>query len=367
MDRPTLQWDSGAPLAEGCAEEAPPPVRQTLFAARLPQPAAAETGLAEAASDGLAAMDRRAELPGRTGAPIMPSSLPESPPPPALAPEDLTGAGQIIVVIDDGYSPLYDQSRTVDEFDYYGVFNDPVAEVDKLESHGSWVAQTALDVAPEADIVHFKVFPDQGGSAFFRDIEEALDAAVALAETAPVAAVNLSLGFGNATEPETSALSDELAALAALGVPAVAAAGNSGADFPEGVSELAADPNAIAVSATTEAGSFASFSQRDPELTDIAALGTDIEIELVDGRSGLVDGTSFSAPYVSGAFALLQEAADLTLGAPLSPEAMLELLQLTGEPVAGAPEAEGYRIADADAALALFLEDPEAWGDALIL
>lgn len=280
-------------------------------------------------------------------------------------PDEFLGEDQIVVVIDDGYSELYDQSATVGEFDFHGLTDDPDASVDRLDSHGSWVAQTLLGVAPEADIVHFKVFPDSGGSALIGDIEQALEAALAL-DAEPeieIAAVNLSLGFGNATGETGTRLSDEVLALLEAGIVPVAAAGNSGTVYPEGVSVIAASPGAVGVSATDAGGAFAAFSQRDPELTDIAAPGTDILYQTLSGQTGRVDGTSFSAPYVSGSVARLQEAADETLGAPLSPEAVLELLQLSGAPVAAAEPAEGYRIADAEAALELFLDDPYAWAD----
>ncbi len=309
---------------------------------------------------------RRAD-PEAAGASEATLALPEDPLPPAFAPGDFTGAGELIVVIDDGYSPFYDQSATVLGYDFFG-FDDPDASVAKLDSHGSWVAQTALGIAPEADIVHFKVFPDDDGNALIRDIEEALDATIALAADVEIAAVNLSLGFGNATQAALTPLSDEFAALAELGIASVAAAGNDGAANPDGVSIIAADPNVIAVSASDAGGRRAGFSQADAALTDIFAPGVDVPVETVDGLTGTVSGTSFAAPAVSGAIARLQEASETVLGGRLAPEAALEILQLSGDPLVGAPEPapEGYRVADAEDALAFFLEDPEAWSDFLV-
>ncbi len=322
---------------------------------------AATTDLAAEAAARLAALLARVD-PSQT---IDAASLPMAEPLPV--PADFTGAGQTIVVIDDGYSPFYDQTNTTEEYDFFGFFEDPDASVEKLDSHGSWVAQTALGVAPDADIIHFKVFPDEGGSAYFTDIEQALQAVVEYGEAWGVAAVNLSLGFGNTTDEVLTQLSDELAALDALGIASVAAAGNDGFTYDEGVSVLAADPNVIGVSATTEAGDFAGFSQRDEELTDISALGVGVPVETLDGQTGEVDGTSFSAPYVSASIALLQEASEEILGARLDPDAALEILQLSGEAVEDAPEADGYQVADAEAALQYFIDNSDDYANSLLV
>lgn len=290
---------------------------------------------------------------------IRPSAVP-------YEPADFTGAGQIIVILDDGYSTLYDQSATVAEFDFFGA-DDPDASVTRVASHGSWVAQAAIRAAEDVSIVHYKVFSDTGGSAMIEDIEQALAAVLSLdAEPGTeVVAMNLSLGVGNAIEPETGELSDEFAALLAAGVMPIVAAGNSGTIYKEGVSRFAADPSAVAVSATDATGAFASFSQHDAELTDLAAPGTDIPYVVVTGVRGTTEGTSFAAPQVAGAVARVQQAAEALLGGPLAPEAVLALLQQTGTPVADEPPAPGYRIVDADAALALLIDDPLAWADSL--
>jgi len=282
--------------------------------------------------------------------------------------EDYTGAGQRIVVIDDGFSAAYDQSNTLGGLDFSGA-NDYDAEVDTVASHGSWVAQTAITVAPQVEIIHLKVFDDDGEGASLRDIEEALAWVDAFGGEYGVAAVNLSLGFGNTTEETWTMLSDEIAALDAQGIFTVVASGNAGRTHDEGVNVIAADPNAIAVSAAGADGGFAAFSQNDPELTDITAPGTQIPVTTSWGASFTVDGTSFAAPYVSGTAALLQEAADDLLGHGLTDEQFLEILQLSGGELAGeGPEAPaGYTLADAEAALAYFIETHEAYADPLLV
>ncbi len=289
---------------------------------------------------------------------------------PSFSASDFTGNGQTIVVIDDGNSQYYDQSATVFEYDFYGDGpGDPDATVGKIDSHGSWVAQTALSVANGAQIVHLKVFPDGSGGATFDDVEEALDFVIENAETWDIAAVNLSLGYGNAASEATTVLSDEFAELDELGIFSVVAAGNMGQLFADGVNVLAADPNVIAVSAVDDADEFAFFSQKSPELTDIAAPGVDIPMETIWGTELEVSGTSFSAPAVSGAAARLQEASLALTGELLTDEEFVEILQLSGTPVSGYEDGgpDGYVVADADAALEYFIANASDYGDTLFV
>lgn len=261
----------------------------------------------------------------------------------------LSADREYIIVIDDGYSYSYDQSRLAYAFDFTGV-GDADASKPGLYSHGSWVAQVAATVAPEAGIIHLKVFPDDGDTASLTDIEKALRWAVSAATHFDIAAVNLSLGYGATDSVTLTRLSDEFATLASLGVVNVVAAGNAGA-AAKGVNVIAADPNVIAVSAVSAGGAFADFSQRDPFLTDLAALGEDVMIETAAGLRGKVSGTSFAAPLVSGAAALIQQASEAIHGRRLDGAELLDLLQLTGRPVLGAAPAAGYVVLDEDAAL----------------
>ncbi|MGF1500321.1 MAG: S8 family serine peptidase [Paracoccaceae bacterium] len=278
--------------------------------------------------------------------------------------DDFTGAGQAIVIIDDGWSAAYDQSNLVYDQDFF-AFGDPSAQTTGTNSHGSWVAQTAVGVADGVDIIHLKVFSDTGGGASFLDIDQALDWVVANGEAYNVAAVNLSLGGGNATDESWSMLSDEFAILDQMGIFSVVAAGNSGQQYAEGVNVIAADPNVIGVSATTQSGALAGFSQKDPELTDIAAVGVDVPVETTWGAEFAVDGTSFAAPYISGIAALLQEASQTVNGEALTDEEFLEILQASGTDIAGYENSgyDGFVEADADAALEYFLANSAAYDD----
>jgi hypothetical protein len=277
-----------------------------------------------------------------------------------------TGHGKTVVVIDTGWSPWYDQSNTIFSYDFSGR-NDADASLNTLNSHGSWVAQTVLGVAAEADIIHLKVFTDWG-SGNTADVEEALRWCVANVDRYDIVAVNLSLGYGNAVAPTWTGLSDEFAALDALGVFNIVAAGNSGGTYKKGVNVIAADPNAIAVSATGANDRFTSWTQKHAALTDIAALGAGIEVETVNGFTGYVSGTSFAAPYIAGIAARLQEATEAVfgVGARLDQTEFLDILRASGDRVRGAPGSwKGAVVADADAAVDWFLDNAAAYADAV--
>lgn len=285
---------------------------------------------------------------------------------PVAGPLPFDGTGETVIVIDDGWNPAYDQSATRiwASRDFAGGGD---RDASTLADHGSQVAARVLDAAPGAQIVHLKVFPDTGAGATLFDVEEALAFALRLAGRIDVAAVNMSLGYGNATGPVDSILTDEIAALTGAGTAVTVSAGNLGASFAEGVNRLAAEPGAWGISATTASGGFAGFSQRDPALTDLAAPGERVGVETADGTRIEVSGTSFAAPAVAGIVARLQQAAESLLGGRLEGPALLEILQESGQPLAGEADHPGWREADGDAALAWLVEHAADYADDLLL
>ncbi|MEM7497194.1 MAG: S8 family serine peptidase [Pseudomonadota bacterium] len=285
-----------------------------------------------------------------------------SPSTPATA-ASYDGRGHVIIVIDDGSSPFYDQSRTLWSYDFAGA-NDRDAGIDTLDSHGSWVAQTALAEAGGAAIIHLKVFPDDGGGAPISDLEEALRFSERLSDVFKVAAVNLSLGFGNATEPTLTPLSDEFARLDDRGVISIVASGNARAQFPDGVNVIAADPNVVAVGAVDQSGNLAGFSQTSDTLVDVAATGVSVRVETTDGSFGFVNGTSFAAPEVAGIAARLSQASWDLLGEDLTDEELLDVLNATGTEVGGVDVP--YLEAQGDAAVAYFLDNLALYDDPFV-
>lgn len=111
--------------------------------------------------------------------------------------------------------------------------------------------------------------------------------------------VNLSLGDSS---PCSTLLQDEINDAYSKGIIIVASAGNDmGA-----VNSPANCQNAIAVSATDEKDNIAYFSSRGSDmLNGVSAPGVNVYTLYPEDRYGYFDGTSFSAPIVSGLLALM--------------------------------------------------------------
>ena len=272
---------------------------------------------------------------------------------PGLAGVD--GSGIRIVVIDTGIDashPFFD-GRIVYQYDF--ADNDTQA-IDR-NGHGTHVAGVIAGndamfggVAPGAELIVLKVFGDDG-SGSFRSLERALQWVLNNAEAYNIGVVNLSLGDGgNWTDAGSRyGLGDEFAALAARNIINVAAAGNNyAAQNALGVAYPGSDPAVLAVGAVwagdfggpwkfgnggideaTGADHVASFSQRDPDQTDIFAPGARLTSAAIGGGVRTMQGTSQSAAYVSGVAALAQQLARQHLGRSLSVAEFRELLVST--------------------------------------
>ncbi len=194
-------------------------------------------------------------------------------------------------------------------------------------AHGSAVAAVAArhdappGVAPDADVYAIQVFEPTGRSADFVDILLALDHAVDLADAGmDIAAVNLSLSsaatyptacdLGPNAEGDGVAFRAAFQQLAGRGIPSTVATGNDaqvgGIGLPACVS------NAIAVGASDLDDQIADFGNRGPTV-DLVAPGADEgngaidRMEIPGSPVTQWAGTSFAAPHVAGAFALLQQ------------------------------------------------------------
>ena len=290
-----------------------------------------------------------------------PEPTPEPEPMPTPAPvwsiDDFKGQGETVVVIDSGWNTQFIGANEdiAFEFDFYGA-DDASARVPNSNDHGSWVDQVVRDVASLADVIHMKVFPDIGDGANFYDISQALNWVVDNVSNYNITAVNLSLGAGNVLDyvpnhffaPQYQSLADQ-------GVLSIVSAGNSG---QYGMNYVAADPNAIAVSASTSFDTRAGFSQHHEALTDIFAFGQQVRIEDENGGIDIVSGTSFSSPYVAGVAARAQEAAEELLDRHLSQDEFVYILQESGRDLVGySGDAKGYKVADADLAVQYLLDN----------
>ena len=129
-----------------------------------------------------------------------------------------------------------------------------------------------------------------------------------------IAVINMSLGGGHYTSQERcDAVNPAMLAMFGLlydvGIPVIAAAGNNG--LTDGLVAPACLSNSISVGSTNLADGISPFSSSATFL-DLLAPGEDIVSSVPGGLYQTGTGTSFSAPHVAGAWAILRA------GAPFS-------------------------------------------------
>ncbi|MEV6261669.1 type VII secretion-associated serine protease mycosin [Streptomyces sp. NPDC051784] len=154
-------------------------------------------------------------------------------------------------------------------------------------------------LAPDATII-----PIQQNDAEGHGTAETLAAAIGHAVREGADVINISQDTANAVEP-APALKQAVDAALAEEVVVVASAGNDGLDGTLKETYPASFPGVLAVAASDRNNERAAFSQSG-EFVGVAAPGVDM-ISTVPGGGHCADnGTSFSAPYVSGVAALIK-------------------------------------------------------------
>lgn len=283
--------------------------------------------------------------------------------------QQLDGDGMTAVVIDSGIDPDHpffgpdrDRNGIADRIIFQYDFADNDADASDRMGHGSHIASVIASedplypgVAPAADLIALKVFRDSGAGTFGY-VEEALQWVIAHAEEYGIDVVNLSLGDGrNWTAPGGQyGIGDEFAALADAGVLLIAAAGNNffTARSLPGVAYPAADPNVIGVGAvwtadfggpwrwssgaidfTTGPDRIASFSQRDPLMTELFAPGARLVGANHLGGTVTMQGTSQAAAYLSGTALLAQQYAEQRMDRKLSADEFVSVARRGSRPL----------------------------------
>lgn len=253
---------------------------------------------------------------------------------PAAWNQGLTGRGVTVAVLDSGITPTGDTSgyylrvnpNGSDPYDYFG--------------HGSHVAGVVSGssvkgyqgVAPGAKIFSVKVSDDKGAGTA-SDLIQGLEWIYNNGKTYGVKVVNLSVQSGHAESYKTSPVAAAVEKLWFAGFVVVVASGNQGDVKDAAWYPPSNDPFVISVGATDDMGTIATtddvlatFSSRGLSQDfifrpDIVAPGRRIVSVLAPGSSWVttfpdrivepgyirMSGTSFSAPMVAGAAALLLE------------------------------------------------------------
>lgn len=252
-----------------------------------------------------------------------------------------TGSGAHVAVIDSGidqdHPDLEANLGTGKSFvDYTNSWDDDLG-------HGTHCAgivgavddgQGVVGVAPGATLHAGKVLDDNGFGSW-SDIA----AGIVWAANQDYDVINLSLG--GSTFSQT--LADACNYAYNEGVLPVAAAGNG---YGASVEYPAAYAPVLAVSATTESDSLASFSNLGPNV-ELAAPGANVYSTVPDGEYGYKNGTSMACPHVAGVAGILMSSG----GGGNSSDLARAQLHETAEDIGLSGNEQGFGLVDAEAAV----------------
>lgn len=276
----------------------------------------------------------------------------------------ITGAASIIAIIDTGIFAGESELSGRISSDSTGINGnadhnaDMSFEAQDGSLHGTEVAMVAaaandgagtVGIAYDATIMMIRA-DDPGSCAdddgcSFNDISDGIEWAVEHGATV----INISLGGSPASLAEEQAIRDA----ADAGVVVVISAGNDGANRPDDFAQDLAEAgngNVIIVGSVTANGTISSFSNKARGYQEyyIAALGSNVTVvedEAAYESPGTwqISGTSFSAPQVAGAVALIKQAFPAMTGQEIV-ELLLDTAQDVG--VAGPDDVYGMGILD---------------------
>ena len=223
------------------------------------------------------------------------------------------GAGVVVAVVDSGIdptNPFFAGRIEPGGHDFIGQDSDPSEErnftdddgdgfVDEGYGHGTFAASLVLAVAPEARILPIRVLDDEGFGT-----TSGVAAGIVWAVDHGADVINVSIDIAVASE----VVKDAIKFARERGIPIVAAAGNASLTelrFPSRFDGV------IAVAAVDTLGRVAQFTNVGSKV-EFVAPGVDmlgaVPLDLNPVGTARWSGTSFSAPLVSGSFALVRSA-----------------------------------------------------------
>ncbi|MGQ0615216.1 MAG: S8 family serine peptidase [Planctomycetaceae bacterium] len=224
-----------------------------------------------------------------------------------------TGTGQVVAVVDTGVDPTHPLlvgRLAPGGFDFIGRDADPTDErnfldddgdglVDEQYGHGTFVASLILAVAPDVLLLPVRALNDEG-------VGTAASVAAAILWAVDSGALVINVSVDVPASPDVLRRAIDYAE--DRGVVIIGAAGNAGANevvFPARYGAV------VAVAAVSGSGILAPYSNRGSAV-DLAAPGTDLvgamPLALAPNGTARWSGTSFSAPLVAGAAALVRSA-----------------------------------------------------------
>jgi subtilisin family serine protease len=247
----------------------------------------------------------------------------------------------IVAIIDSGIDYThqeFDPNMVLKEYSYdfvennvdtrpvpQGIDSDMNGITDESVSHGTFVAgiiaaqgkSMSRGLVPEIKIIDFRGLNSDGiGDLGILDqIWQRI--ADMVAEGVPIKLINYSIDNG---VPPSPYLDSIIANLTNAGVIIVAAAGNARTSDRNIVHYPASNPNTLAVGAVDSQMELAEFSRYGENLT-LVAPGKKIYSTVIDNQYYTMSGTSFAAPFVTGALAFLW-----SIKPTLTREEMLSLL-----------------------------------------
>jgi subtilisin family serine protease len=262
------------------------------------------------------------------------------------------GAGVLVAVLDTGIDPRHPlfAGRIAGGKDFIDDDDDPTDVANGIDEdhdgvadgaygHGTHVAGIIALTAPRARLLIARVLDAEG-----RGDVKSVAAGIRWAVGHGARVINLSLGLLTNSNAVRIAISEAQA----QGIVCVAAAGNSGAEFP--LEYPAANNQTIAVAAVDADDRPASFTSYGTYV-DMCAPGVNIRSAYPGGGYALWSGTSMAAPAVSGTVALL-----LSLHPSWNAGIVLARLWMSARPTATMTVAQtgrlGGGVIDANYALA---------------